>query len=199
MNNEESLPKNPPLSYYENKVRSMLRPFKLGTDSFYVWLNAFEYLAKYYKVPDDKMLELFFNMVDDDVHEHVRKTFFYLKFIILSYDYIIMLYHCFFQMLRSETNLYRKRFSCRNQYPNETITEYADTLCKIYEKCDYESHEKLRAKFVDGIHDPEIRSYLIRNTLLTFDDTVAMAEELTKRKLDLQIRIRAKIVYSTLK
>ncbi|KAI4476806.1 hypothetical protein M0804_013250 [Polistes exclamans] len=200
MSNIESLRKNIPLSYYENKVRLMLKPFKLETGAFYVWLNAFEYVAKCCKVPDNTMLELFINMVDNDVHERMRIPFFHINFITLSYDQIIQMYHCFFQSLRNEIDLYRKRFSCRNQYHRETITEYVDSLCKIYDKCGYASHEKsmLRKKFIDGIRDPEIRSYLIRNTLLTFDDTVAMAKELTKRKLDFQIRIKAKIDYHTL-
>ncbi|KAI4476851.1 hypothetical protein M0804_013295 [Polistes exclamans] len=171
------------INYYRIRALSMINTFTLeGNELFYMWLNKFEYVADMIEVPDDKMIQLFEKLVDNNVHKYVKETLVLVIFSELSYDEIINHYLRFFAP-SYDGNLHRSRFLCRNQYENETIEKYAHNLRKIYNKCDYNilhHEEELLGQFLNGIRDDEMKIYLNNYFYLSFDDAIDKAIEYEK-------------------
>ncbi|KAI4476660.1 hypothetical protein M0804_013381 [Polistes exclamans] len=165
------------ISYYLDEAYLKIQtynPKKKG--EFYVWLNKFEYVADLIEVPDNKMIEFFNNMVDNDVHTSIKQTLPTVNFSGLSYEEIINYYLRYFDPF-NESDLHRKRFECRNQYEKETIKKYADSLRKIYNKVNYTNNREaeLCKQFFNGIRDDEIRADLKHFTGITFNYMVELA------------------------
>ncbi|KAI4476849.1 hypothetical protein M0804_013293 [Polistes exclamans] len=149
---------------------------------FYLWLNKFEYVADFVKVPNKKMVEFFNNMVDQNVHTSVKTKFLTVNFSELTYEQIIDYYLRYFAT-DDETNLYRNRFICRNQYEEETIENYANRLRKIYNMCGYESNPEERLlceRFINGMLDNDLRNLLKGLSCLSFDEMVQFAVDYPK-------------------
>ncbi|KAI4476846.1 hypothetical protein M0804_013290 [Polistes exclamans] len=166
------------INYYLNPAFSMINIYdtKKKVD-FSAWINKFEYVAKMIEVPDNRMIEFFYKMVENDVHQRVSKTFSSVRFPELSYEKIINHYLYYFAST-FESDLYRRRIMCRFQYEQETIMEYANNLKEMYKKCNklYRKEINLCEQFVGGIRDDDIRSHLNKlNLNLSFDETVAKA------------------------
>ncbi|KAI4476128.1 hypothetical protein M0804_013858 [Polistes exclamans] len=186
MSNEDSLEEVKEISYYRDKALSMMRIYNKETEeSFFTWLNKFEYVTDKIEVPDDKMGELIITMVNDKVNKRIERNCSYDNISELSYQALISQYLHHLN-LSNEVNLYRKRFRSRNQYEKETIEKYADSLRKICNKCHYVGniHNKLCDQFVKGIRDNVIRS-LLRETprSSSFNEKIAKAIEFSKYDL----------------
>lgn len=126
MGYEDQLPIICTVSHYIYVARSLLKPFSFHNDVFHKWLNAFEYIADIIRVPDNKMLEFFFTVVDNNAHRCVKSMFPFFNFSEISYDKIILKYYNFFYPSGGKTESNRKRFLCRIQFEQETIESYAD-------------------------------------------------------------------------
>ncbi|KAI4476794.1 hypothetical protein M0804_013238 [Polistes exclamans] len=167
------------IPYYINRALSMIRTYNPEREGdFCCWLNKFEYVANFIRVPNVKMVKFFYKMVDYDVHLNVKEAFPFIDFFELSYEEVINNYFFYFT-LSTETCLYRSRFVCREQYEKETIKKFADSLRAIYEKCKYSvpKNKKLCEVFINGILDEKIKIYLKRTPQLLFDEMVAKAIE----------------------
>ncbi|KAI4476662.1 hypothetical protein M0804_013383 [Polistes exclamans] len=165
------------ISYYLDEAYLKIQtyiPQKEGV--FFVWLNKFEYVANMIEVPNDKMIEFFNKMVDNNVHTSIKQSFSNVEFSELSYDDIIKHYLCYFNFY-NKSDLHRQRFICRDQYEKETIAIYANNLQKIYNKCDEKNNfeEELCEKFIDGMFNKNIRNFLSTMRGLSFDGMVIMA------------------------
>ncbi|KAI4476723.1 hypothetical protein M0804_013340 [Polistes exclamans] len=170
------------LARYINPAFSMIKTYNSkNTGNFLEWLHKFEYVTSIIKVPDDKMLEYFNNMVDSDVHSDVELTYPLIKVSDLSYEEIINFY---LEHFGTSYDLHKTRLFCRIQYKHETIENYANSLRKLSEKCIYisELNEILREQFLNGIRDNEICTVLNKFPRLSFDEMVEFAIELTKFK-----------------
>ncbi|KAI4476850.1 hypothetical protein M0804_013294 [Polistes exclamans] len=151
-------------------------------DIFYLWLNKLEYVADLVRLPNKKMVEFFNNMVDQNVHTSVKTKFLTVNFSELTYEQIIDYYLRYFAT-DDETNSYRNRFICRNQYAEETIENYANRLRNIYEKCYYISppEEKLLCeRFINGILDNDLRNLLKGLSCLSFNEMVQFSVDYPK-------------------
>ncbi|KAI4476805.1 hypothetical protein M0804_013249 [Polistes exclamans] len=180
--NEDSLYEDNQMFIYQNQALLMMQIFKpIEQGMFYEWLNRFEYVADILEVPDDKMAEFLVIMVDNDVNNLLKRLGLYDQFSEFPYEEIVQVYHNFFELPSDEIDLYRKRFSCRNQYKGEMVENYAATLEKMYDKCCFDNcrDEILRKKFINGINDSEVRSYLRNISLIKFDNVVEMAIKLS--------------------
>ncbi|XP_043485365.1 uncharacterized protein LOC122513158 [Polistes fuscatus] len=176
MNTENSLHEVKGISYYQNKVLSMINfsgSKKKGF--FYTWLNKFEYAADMFEVPDDKMKELFLTLVHEDFHAQIQLCFPYVNFSKISYEQIIEYYFHYFKSPNEDPH--RRRFLCRNQYEQESIKNYANSLRKICNKYNFQQpvEKKLYTKFINGIHDEEIRTNLKKFPCLSFGEIVYFA------------------------
>ncbi|KAI4476686.1 hypothetical protein M0804_013407 [Polistes exclamans] len=170
------------ITYYSDQALLMINSYNQEKEGhFYVWLNKFEYVADKLEVPENKMLELFYNMVDNDVHSSVLKTNSSIDFQNLSYDDTTKFYFYYF-LPSSEIDLNENRFLCRNQYERETIEKYAYNLNKIYNKCDNTKfpEERLCKKFSKGLNDNHIKANLTRMSGLSFPETLRIAIKLKK-------------------
>ncbi|KAI4476844.1 hypothetical protein M0804_013288 [Polistes exclamans] len=149
---------------------------------FYVWLNKFEFVADFVKVPDHLMVRFFNKMVDEDIHLTVKGVYTCVNFSVFTYDEIINHYLRFF-VLSNVTDLHQSRLICRNQYEQETIMKYAENLRKIYDKCSDENRreEIICEQFIKGIRNNDIKTELNKITGKTFDEIVQFAVELDNR------------------
>ncbi|XP_015185950.1 PREDICTED: uncharacterized protein LOC107071452, partial [Polistes dominula] len=115
--------KNIFLSYYKDQALIRIHCYNLGMKcDFCDWINKFEYVADSIGVPDKMMVELFKNMVDDDVHIGicVKEITPDIKFTDIPYDEITEFYLYHLSEI-NENDPYRKRLQCRHQYEEETI------------------------------------------------------------------------------
>ncbi|KAI4476809.1 hypothetical protein M0804_013253 [Polistes exclamans] len=173
------------VTYYLDHAFLYIHIYHLQDGSFFAWFNKFEYIIDKIKVPDNKIIEFFYQMVHNEVHMEVMNSFPTVNFSKLSYENIINNYLKKFSF-PDESHLHRRRFIFRNQYEEETIDEYAKNLLKIYNKCDYIDFqdERLSGKFLYGIRDKEIKRYLKQISNLTFNKAIgkAIAFEMKKKK-----------------
>ncbi|KAI4476669.1 hypothetical protein M0804_013390 [Polistes exclamans] len=163
--------------HYLNPAFSMINTYNPEKEgNFYAWLNKFEYVANMIEVPDNRMLEFFGKMVDNDVHQRVRQIFPSVIFSVLLWEELINYYLLYFAP-SFESDLHRGRFISRIQYEQETIQKYANNLRKLYNKCSYTdpSEEMLCKQFVNGILDDDIRSHLNKTLYLSLDEIVVKA------------------------
>lgn len=179
--NEDSLHEDNEMLNYRDQALQMIyiyTPTEQGI--FYEWLNRLEYVAEFIEVPDCRMAEFLVMMVDKDVNDLLKKIKIYDGFSEFPYNKIVQVYHNYFELPSDEIEIYRKCFSCRNQYIEETIENYGATLERMYEKCGYDNDrdEMLRKQFIKGINDPEVRYYLRNISLVKFDNVVQMALKL---------------------
>ncbi|KAI4474383.1 hypothetical protein M0804_014889, partial [Polistes exclamans] len=125
--------------------------------TFQFWLNKFKYVADILEVPDDKIVEFFNNMVDQNIHTTVKQTFPFVSFSELPYEGVVI--HYLRNFSSHEVDLHLKRFTCRNQYEKETIENYADSIRKLFYKCidtnDYE--ERLCERLINGLREHDIK------------------------------------------
>ncbi|KAI4476678.1 hypothetical protein M0804_013399 [Polistes exclamans] len=169
------------ITHYLNKARVKIHTYNPNYKlPFYKWLNKFEYIAGILGIPNIKMVRFFNKMVDDGVHKTVKEANPSINFSTLSYENIIDYYLCYFAP-SYESNLHRRRFNCRIQYLQEPVENYANNLRKIYNKCNYtyNSEKHLCNKFVNGIHDDELKTYLNETPDLSFKEMVVKAIEFT--------------------
>ncbi|KAI4473670.1 hypothetical protein M0804_015241 [Polistes exclamans] len=170
------------ISDYLNSAISMISIYNLEQEEvFYAWLNKFEYVADVVGVPDKKMVTFFNEMVDNHVHDKVKQYYFPTNFLKLSYEDIINYYLRYFSSSCGNDGN-KKRFMCRNQYEQETISKYAENLRKIYNKCNFKNRlkERLCEKFRNGIRNVDIRAHLIRSPRLSLEEAVALSISLEK-------------------
>ncbi|KAI4476668.1 hypothetical protein M0804_013389 [Polistes exclamans] len=170
------------LARYINPAFSMIKIYNSNnTRSFHDWLHKFEYVANITKVPDDKMLEYFYNMIDNNDHSAVELAYPEIKVSELSYEKIINLY---LEHFDPSYDLHKTRLLFRIQYKHETIESYANSIRKLSKKCTHirELNEILREHFRNGIRDDEIRTVLNNFPRLSFDEMVEFAIELTNIK-----------------
>lgn len=88
-------------------------------------------------------------MLNNNVHKLIKYNNFTVNFsgTFVRRDNKTIIFILFYSYI--ETVSHRKRFICRKQYEEETITIYADNLWKIYNKCSYKSnHEKIHEAFL---------------------------------------------------
>lgn len=170
---------------YLYRALKMMRIYNFNSEErFEFWLNRFEYVADYISVPEDKMIEFFFKMVDNHTHKRVENFNPNLNFNELSYDMIITYYLCYF--CPYEVYLHRKRFRHRKQYDRESIKKYADSLKKICNKCLVEKHleEKLLCKqFLYGTRDHNIKNLFSKATTLSFNEMIERTIKFCKSDL----------------
>ncbi|KAI4476663.1 hypothetical protein M0804_013384 [Polistes exclamans] len=162
------------ITYYLNQVCSNVKIYKrTNADTFHMWLNKFEFVANMIEVPDNKMIELFNNMVDNGVHKDVMKSYSFINFSELSYDDLIIWYLLYFLPLY-DSDLHRRRFMCRKQYEHEAIQKYAENLRKIYNKCNvmYWSKEILWEQFLGGIYKNNIKTQIDVTFCQSFDEII---------------------------
>ncbi|XP_015185976.1 PREDICTED: uncharacterized protein LOC107071462 isoform X2 [Polistes dominula] len=165
------------LTYYKDLALLRIHSYNLGMkDDFCDWLNKFEYVADSIRVPDKMMIELFKNMIDDDTHTNVKKIAPDIDSLDLSYKDITSFY-LFVLFESDETDSYKKRLQCRNQYEEETIEKYADKLEKIYNECYNKEQliDSLCRQFRKGIHNNKIKQFLSKYPTLSFYETVSKA------------------------
>ncbi|KAI4476118.1 hypothetical protein M0804_013848 [Polistes exclamans] len=182
MSKEDSLDEVNKIAHYQKRALTMMQVYESEEkEEFYLWLNKFESVANIIKIPEDKMVELFNKMVDNNFHERIKNINPHVNFSELSYEQIINHYLCFFPPA-DETYLHRKRFFCRDQYKQETIDNYAYCLEKIHNNCYYTCYvdERLCDQFTNGILDDDIKKYLNKIPYLSFDETVKKAIEFVK-------------------
>ncbi|KAI4476687.1 hypothetical protein M0804_013408 [Polistes exclamans] len=168
------------ITYYSDQALLMINSYNQEKEGhFYVWLNKFEYVADKLEVPENKMLKLFYQMVDNDVHAPVHVYNFSKDFTVLTYDETTEFYYSFF-FSSTVLNLNEQRFLCRNQYKREMIKKYADNLRKIYNKCDNTRfpEEILCEKFSKGLNDNHLKANLTRMSGLSFKETLHAAIKL---------------------
>ncbi|KAI4476718.1 hypothetical protein M0804_013335 [Polistes exclamans] len=148
---------------------------------FYEWLNKFEYVANIFCVPDDRMVESFRSMVDEDVHTNVKNAYPSVNFSELSYEEMINYYLRYFDS-SGEIYLHRKRFLCRKQYEQESIENYAERLEKIYDKCEYDDcqREELSIEFLNGLRDSIVKTQFEIQYGFSFSDIVLLAIDFEK-------------------
>ncbi|KAI4476667.1 hypothetical protein M0804_013388 [Polistes exclamans] len=174
--------KNNLITNYVNSALLMTHPYNPKKKiKFYAWLNKFEYVADIVKVPDSKMLQFFNHMVVNNVHTEIRINNTDVNLSKLSYDDATKLYYRYLSTSK-ETDLYKQRFKCRYQFENETIENYADSLCKIYNNSSYKNskEDKLLEQFINGIREDKIRTKLKEFDVFSFDETVIVASHLSK-------------------
>ncbi|KAI4474841.1 hypothetical protein M0804_014646 [Polistes exclamans] len=162
---------------------SVIHTYSLAKEcQFHTWLNKFEYVADMIGVPDNKMIEFFNKMVENDVHKCVREANSSIDFSELSYEKTIEYYFCKFDSFY-EDDLYKARFFDRNQYEEERIEKYANSLQYMYNMCRSINRieEKLCKKFINGCLNNELRKYLQKIPKLSFVETVAKATEFLKQ------------------
>ncbi|KAI4476661.1 hypothetical protein M0804_013382 [Polistes exclamans] len=150
-------------------------------ERFYEWFNKFEYVTDRAGVPDDQISVFFNAMVNNDAHKSVKQRFSSVNFLELTYKQLTD-YYLRYYAFSYESDLHKKRFMCRVQYDNETIQNYANNLKKIFNMCNFTDYpiEKLIERFIDGIHDDDIRFHLSRSHYISFTDIVAKAIEFEK-------------------
>lgn len=175
MSNEDSSSEECEMDSYLRQATSMMHIFKPEEEfTFYAWLNKFEFVASIIKVPDDKMIEFFFKMVDNEIHEGVKTMYPSVNFFKISYQETIQLYFYYFSS-QYGAELNRKRFLCRKQYEQETIEKYAKNLLQIYEKCCFtnnNSGRKLLAQLIIGLRNDELRTHLKQFPDMSFNSAV---------------------------
>ncbi|KAI4473188.1 hypothetical protein M0804_015447 [Polistes exclamans] len=182
MSSNDSLHEDDEIANYVSKALEMMLPYSSNEEEkFHEWVNQFEYAAHIIGVPNNRMLEFFYKMVDNDFHSSVRIINSIVEFPTLSYEQTLELYHKFFSS-NTNTNLHRRRFFVRNQYKEEPIEHYANCLHEIYNKCNYtnRTNERLCEKFIKGICDKDIKNYLSNTPKLSFNEMVAKAIEFEK-------------------
>ncbi|KAI4476679.1 hypothetical protein M0804_013400 [Polistes exclamans] len=170
------------VSNYVKPAFTMINMFHPEEEErFYDWFNKFEYVTDIVGVPDDKLIEFFDEMIDNDVHKSVKKRFSSVNFFELSYEQLTNHYLRYYAF-SYESNIHEKRFMCRTQYEKETIQKYVYNLRKILNKCNFTDNpiEKLIERFIDGIRDDDIRSYLNKSSFTSFTEIVAKAIEFEK-------------------
>ncbi|XP_014611739.1 PREDICTED: uncharacterized protein LOC106790963 [Polistes canadensis] len=182
MSNEDLLPENNEETDYEKRVLLLLRPYKkLNKYSFCLWLNKFEYIADMIEIPNDKMVEIFNKMVDNNVQEVIKQNNPSVNFSALSYEEIINQYFRYFTTMDVKY-VHRIRFVQRYQYKQEPLEIYANSLHKIYNKCEYrdEREKKLCDKFINGIRDNEIKAHIKKLSILPYNETVEKVLEIAE-------------------
>ncbi|KAI4476847.1 hypothetical protein M0804_013291 [Polistes exclamans] len=179
MSNQGLLCKVNLITHLQNRALALINIYNPENDvSFYAWLNRFEYVADVIDVPDDKMIEFFEVMVDNEVHKNVKRTISSDNLVKLDYKNMIRNYLLYFAT-SNEIDLHRKRFMCRKQYENETIQNYAKSLSTIstnfVSKCSLD--KELYEQFLIGIRDDNMRKYLTKVPCFSFDGIVKKAIE----------------------
>ncbi|KAI4476272.1 hypothetical protein M0804_013726 [Polistes exclamans] len=81
-----------------------------------------------------------------------------------------------------------------NQFEQETVEKYADSLKRLYDKYYSMSYrdKKLRVRFINGVRDSGLRKYLKNIHSLSFNDMVTQAIEFINEK---ENREKNKIAY----
>ncbi|XP_014611738.1 PREDICTED: uncharacterized protein LOC106790962 [Polistes canadensis] len=182
MSNEDLLPENNEETDYEKRVLLLLRPYKkLNKYSFCLWLNKFEYIADMIEIPNDKMVEIFNKMVDNNDQEVIKQNNPSVNFSALSYKEIINQYFRYFTTMDVKY-VHRIRFVQRNQYEQEPLEKYANSLQKIYKKCAYrdEREKKLCEKFINGLCDNDIKAHIRKLSILPYNETVEKVLEIAE-------------------
>ncbi|KAI4476681.1 hypothetical protein M0804_013402 [Polistes exclamans] len=170
------------LARYINPAISMIQIYNSkNTENFHDWLHKFEYVTN--KVLDNRILEYFNNMVDNDVHLAVKMTYPAINLSELPYEKIINFYIEYLAP-SDDTDLHETRFLCRKQYKRETIDNYANSLKKLFDRCSktFRLDEVLYKQFLNGIFDNEVKTILKKLHGFSFDEMVAFATELIKIK-----------------
>ncbi|KAI4475955.1 hypothetical protein M0804_013973 [Polistes exclamans] len=168
-------------NYVSEALEMILTYSSNEEEKFYEWVNQFEYAANFIWVPNNKMHEFFYRMVNNNFQSNVRIVNLSVDFSKLSYEETLELYHQFFSS-NTDTNLHRRRLFDRNQYKNEPIKQYADSLLEKYYKCNYKNIRKkqLCERFIRGIRNDNIRKYLNKTPELSFNEAVAKAIKFEK-------------------
>lgn len=184
MNFESELSRICQLFHCEEETHLLLTPYRLQDCDFYEWLNVFEYVTEIVGIPYNKTVQFFFKMVDEEVHLDVRRINPTVNFYEISYQETILIYHNYIYPLRNKIDLYRRRFSCRIQFEQETIEKFADILLKMYKNCcyNYRTGARVREQFIKGLRDEDIRTYLRSFSTMSFQHAVEEAIDFLREK-----------------
>ncbi|KAI4474070.1 hypothetical protein M0802_015797 [Mischocyttarus mexicanus] len=172
--------------FFYDILSSKMRLFNPEKIKFPTWLNKFEYVAKLIEVNDNYMKRLFMKMVPGYVHERFKLNEPFVKLKELSYEEITKKYHYVFSGPHYKCNLHKRQFLCRSQYKTEAISQYADNLCEIYNKCFYDDRkgERLCEQFIYGVRDGKLRRYLRDYPYESFFELVANACKFENQKTE---------------
>ncbi|KAI4476664.1 hypothetical protein M0804_013385 [Polistes exclamans] len=182
MSNEALLFNDNPNADYQERVLRMLHPYKkLEKLTFCLWLNKFEYIADMIEIPNDKIVEIFNKMIDNNVHELIKQNNPSVNFSELSYEETLNHYFHYFNPTHVKY-IHRIRFIHRNQYEQEPIENYANSLQKIYSKCMYRDigEKQLCYKFLNGLGDDHFRFHVKNLSILSFKETVQRVIEIAE-------------------
>ncbi|KAI4476271.1 hypothetical protein M0804_013725 [Polistes exclamans] len=164
------------LNSYISKASVMLEKFHSHEMPIFPWLNKLESVADYVGVPDHKMAEFLYSMLESPEDLNITKEESSGNSFNYSYEEVkAKFFHCYAYM--NITKLARERFRARVQYEHETVEKYAESLKKLFDECSYkgEYRSKLRNKFVHGLYDDDLRISFKNIRYLRFNEAVKKA------------------------
>ncbi|KAI4472765.1 hypothetical protein M0804_015624 [Polistes exclamans] len=167
------------LNSYISKASVMLEKFHSYGMPIFPWLNKFESVADYVEVPDHRMGEFLYSMLESPEDLNITKDESSGHSFNHSYEEIkAKFFHCYAYM--NIRKLARERLRVRVQYEHETVEKYAESLKKLFDECSYRksNRNKLKKKFLYGLYDENLRISFTNIRYLRFNEAVKKAVEL---------------------
>ncbi|KAI4476268.1 hypothetical protein M0804_013722 [Polistes exclamans] len=170
-------------SYISKASVLMLEKFHPKNASIYSWLNKFESVADNIGIPNHRMGEFLYSMLESPENLNITKDDRTGLPFNHSYQEVKFAFLTHYGLL-DKIKLARDRFKYRVQYEHETIEKYAASLQKLHAECSYvdECNRKLTKQFLRGLCHQDIGICLenIRDNWLHFNEAVIKAVELQK-------------------